>query len=567
MLNKWWFFILLLFMAIILRLLFLSREFVLEEALHVKVVRSLIDSGSPQIYLGEQEALNTFLDRPPSLFFLMVPFIFIFGESEISARLTPMLFSIFELILVFYFGSKFFKNSKAVPLLAAFLMATHPYLIQTSLQVHFDQVYSFFSTLFLFLCLDKIIHKKDQLKDFFQLGLAFFLMFAIKYDPSLIALSIVTIFAFFIRKKFLYKFLISVFFGASFFFLLLASYTFSIGSLERFWVPLNLIKKVLTDNFLPKFMSLDTPKISVHFWANNYYILIRFLSWLSIPVILLSIYSFIEIATTKKFINDLRVLFLSLWFFLYTGVYLLMGWAGDYPRYFAPAMPALFLLISFIVVNIVKENKQLLNFRVISICVLISLSLLFFAQTKGYLFLDHITGWIPSLQIPFFIILFLGCLIIFFLFKFKVISFFLLLILVYLTIGQFSLQYIHDLSSNFSLTNAYGVSGSKEAGRFLRNSFKNKNKVIYTYDPVAYYWGGRYFDHVNTFYGKILKEKEPLEILTQENISAYALPQIYFDDIESSLQKEGIDFKEYLSKNYPNYKKFGGILGTEVYYK
>lgn len=565
--SPWWI-ILLVLIFIGLRLPFLNREFVLEEALHVKIARAVLNTGYPVVYLGQQQSLTTFLDRPPSLFFLMAPFIWIFGESEISARLTPLLFSILELFLVIYFGNKFFgRNSKLVAPLAAFLMGIHPYLIQTSVQVHFDQVYSFFSTLFLFLAMDKIINKKKSLKDYCQLGLAFFFTFAIKYDPSLIAIAIVTAFAFFTFRKFLARFYLILFTSIATFFLLFYLYALSLGHPEGFWVPINLIGFVIITNFIPKFTTLGEIAITRSYWGNNYYLLIRFLSWLSIPVILLSIYTFFKILFTKKLLQDPKVLFLALWFIFYVGFYLIIGWAGDYPRFFAPAMPPLFLLISLGLVVDYQQFRNKLSFKKNALTILVSLLFLLLAQTKGYLFLDHITGWIPKAQIPFFLILLSGSLIIFLTFKNKAISPLILFTLLYLTIGQLTLQYLHDLKSNFSLTNFYGVSGSKQAGLFLKEKFKNQEVIIFTYDPVAYYWGGRYYDNNNLLLNKNKNPQFFIEILSQNQISAFALPRIYYDEIERIAKGYGVNFSGYLLKNYPYYKKFGGSLSTEVYYK
>lgn len=564
-----WFFIPIMALAFSLRAPFLAREFVLEEGIHVKVAKAILDTGLSIVYLGEQQGLTPFLDRPPGLFLFILPFLKIFGESETAARLTPMVFGVAEILLVLFFVNRLFQKSycKAVGFMTAFFMAIHPYLIQTSLQVHFDQIYSFFSTLFLFLSLEKILKSKTTWKDFIPIAITFMLALSIKYDPALILLAIVISFAFFQNRAFIAKFILSVISSALIFFSLFYVYNILIGNPNGFWIPIRLIWWVIQTNLLFKLTHLELSSAIRSSWANNYYLLIRFLSWLSIPVILLSFYSFLSLLIKRRFFNNPKVFYLLVWFSFYCFFYLLVGWAGDYPRYFTPAMPPLFILISISLFQIYSNLKKHFPIKLIFISLVASLLLLLLGQIKGWLFLDHITGWVPQAQIAFFIILLTGIIFIIVLIKTRQFNYLLPLVLVYLSIGQFTIQYIHDFKSDYSLTNFYGVSGSRDAARFLKDQFHGQDDIIFTFDPIAYYWQGRYFDFVNSTNKLHMNEQQLVDIFKNGRIVAIALPEVYINNLSDILKRYDLDFMQLLSQNYPNYQHFGNKMGIEVYYK
>lgn len=556
--------LLILILALALRVPFLTREFVLEEGVHVKIARTLIETGKPYVYFGEQQELTNSLFRPPGLFLFMIPAIAIFGESEITARITPMIFGILEIALVIFFGRRLFGKKSYAPYIAGFFMAIHPYLIQTSLQVHYDQTYSFFSTLFLFLALDKILKKKNKLKDYIHLGVAFFLAFSIKYDPTLILIGFVAVFGFFYYKAFLLNFFITIGVSILTFFGLFYLYNVSLGETHNFWLPVNLVWGVLQTNFFPKATTFD-PDQALSIWSGSYFLLIRFLSWVSIPMLLLFFYSFLRLWKAKEQHGSVLT-YLALWILAYSFAYLAVGWAGDYPRYFAPIMAPFFLIIGKFLSDSIIKYKSKNSSKHILLAVVISLFLIIVAYSKGFLFLDHITGWIPRLQFPFFVILLLGVLAILFSYKNKI-SVNVLSVLIFLVLGQLTIQYASDLKSNYSLTNFYGTSGSKDAAIYLKSVLDTNSDVVFTYDPVAYYWNGQYYDFVNSTNKLYLTHEELVEVLSSDSISAFALPKQYYDELALISGNYGFDFNKFLSTNYRNYKLFGENIPTEVYYR
>jgi hypothetical protein len=282
-------------------------------------------------------------------------------------------------------------------------------------------------------------------------------------------------------------------------------------------------------------------------------------------VLLLFYYSLARLTQTKLVKNP-QIIFLLLWFFLYSAAYLAVGWAGDYPRYFAPVMPPLFLLAGKVLNDDLSKFKSKYSYRNIFLVVAVSFFLIILAHKNGYLFLDHITGWVASLQTPFFAIILLGVLAVTFSLKSKL-SIFMLSTLAFLVLGQLTIQYVHDLKSNYSLTNFYGTSGVKEGATYLRKNLNQAEDIIFTFDPVAYYWGGRYYDFVNSTNGLDLTDKELIAVISSDSISAFALPKAYYDELALIARDYGFDFNSFLLRHYKNYKKFGENIPTEVYYR
>lgn len=535
--------------ALLLRLPFLNREFVLEETLHTKVVQAIANTGYPVIYFGEQQPVTVFMDRSPVLFFLFVPFIKIFGVSETSIRIVPVIFSTAEIITVIYFGLKVLplRIAKPAVFLTAMFLAIHPYAIQNSLQIHFEGIFSFFSTLYLLYCFRNIQIRQNNWRTHVFQSAILAIAFSLKYETSLMIFMIVFIYSLFSYRKFLSKLIITSLASISLFLTIFYFYNFNFGHPEQFIIPFERLVWVIQKIFLPKFTTLELITTTRHLWADNYYLLIRFLSWLSIPSILLFIYAFFHSFNSK--------IYLLVWIGIYWGIYLLGGWAGDYPRYFAPSLPAVFMVISIVLVKEIWQKKK--SFKEITISVLFAILLLSGLYAKGYLFLDHITGWVPLLQTPFFLILALGIILVCLAIIYKKRLNSVIYILFLVQIGQITIQYLHDLRSNYSLTNFYSYGGYKEAGKIMQ-SFLDKNKdTIYTFDPVGYYWEGKYFDHY-----QLGPHKEKHLIIKSAfetgNIAAIALPDINYEELKLILKSVPY---------YSNFINIGGKRGINILYR
>lgn len=560
-----WLYLIIFAVAISLRIPYLTREFVLEETLHVKVARSIAQVGYPYTYFGEQEqsSQSIFMDRTPMLFFFLAAPIRVFGESEISIRALLLILSLLELSIIIYFTLHIFQKPK-VAALAGFLFAVHPYVIQSSLQIHFDDaIFTFFTTWFLFLSLEKIIKKRNSLKDQLQLASILFFVFSIKYETSLMALATVAVGAALIYRPFLLKFLTTSILSILTFFIIFFFYNLSFGHPEQFFTPAQRIVIVSQKLLIPKLTAFEATSVR-SLWAHNYYLLIRFLSWLSIPTILLAAYTYFRISQVKKFRRNPAIIFLTVWILVFVVTYLVGGWSGDYPRYFAPAMPALFVLAGAVFAHDFQKLRTKVSTLQLALISIFVTSLLILALKNNYLFLDHITGWIPNLQIPFFIILALTILFTYLATKLKIYATVMVTILL-LNFAQLTAQNIHDLKSNYSLTNFYGHGSYRQAGMFLQQTIGDQNKVILTFDPVGYYWGEKYFDYY--IITSRADADQTVSILKNQHLDAIALPRLYLAEIESIAAGTSLDFTSFLAENFKNHQNFGGEKGIEIFYR
>lgn len=562
-----WIFLGVLTVALLMRLPFLSKEFVLEEALHVKVAKAIAQTGFPKIYYSEQVNEGIFLERTPVFFIPIALTIKLLGTSEIAIRTTLLLFSILEILIVMLLVRKIFANNNGsqISILSGLLMASSPYLIQTNLQIHFESaIFTSLISLYMLLSLLKISKKQNTNSDHFQLGLIYLVAFSVKYETSLMALIAVLIFAFIYFREFLPKLIISSVSAIIFFQVLFYLYNTYFNYPELTTLPAQSIFWVFENVFSPKFTLAQTSTQAISLWANNYYLLIRFLSWISIPAIILFFASAVQLTKNKVLFKNPKVVFALIWFFLFSATYLVGGWSGDYPRYFATAMPAFFIIISIALTHqiaSVKKEGQNLRLPMVAFAAFVLFAI---AQKNGFLFLDHITGWIPTLQTPFLIITFalLGITLII-LFKTRFFSkYFVLLLILYL--GQIFFQFNHDLKSTYSLTNFYGASNFKQSADFIKSTLSSQSTIL-TIDPIGYYWDGKFYD----FYYFGTRNKNPELIanaLKSGAISAIVLPKTTMQELLLSLKLEGINFEDLKKQRFFNHYQYPDENGVEIYY-
>ena len=553
----------LIFLALLVRVPFLNREFALEEAFHARAAKTVADTLYPLMYYGEQQPPTIYLDRPPALIMALAASFKIFGVSELSARAVPLIFFFAALLILFRFAKKLFDNHTAA-ILALIFLSLHPYMIQNSLMLHFDgALVLFFSSAYLLLALVKITKKKNTWTSHIQLAAIIYFSLWVKYEPTLLMIATVVVFTRIYYKPFLKKLIISSLLATILFSISFFLYNFIMGHPQGFWLPLERITQLSKGSYLGKI----TPDQSLSMWAGSYYIAIRFLSWLSIPTILLSIYAAIRFLQEKTLRKDPKIIFLVTWTLVFTTTYIIAGWAGDYPRYFAPAIPPLFLFIAMTIDHDFAKFKKNLRAKSIIATAVTTLVIFIVMLKNNLLFLDHITGWIPLLQIPFFTILSLGITLLLFLaIKHKKHLIFYLLVVIFLNLLQITVQYVHDAKSNYSLTNFYGHGGYKQSGQFLKDKFTNKDVAILTIDPVGYYWQGKYFDYYQMGYHRINDPEIFKDAFLNNKIAAVALPKEYARQYATNIKKTGFDFNKYLANNYKNKRNFGGEKGIEVWY-
>lgn len=203
-------------------------------------------------------------------------FFYLFGISELTANLWPLLCSLGEIVLVFYLGRFLFDED--VGLLSAFLIAINPHHIVFSTYVGIDTTIAFFFALAVFFFLKGIKEENWKIFHYSFSGIFIFVAYAAKaYGPLIfiVLFCFVIFFKKFEKYQFLtlfsFLFLISLLFLH--YYLVLGDFFFHIHDLKRytvhsssyiFFFTLNLFP-ILTGNgvineagFFPYFILLAT---------------------------------------------------------------------------------------------------------------------------------------------------------------------------------------------------------------------------------------------------------------------------------------------------------------------
>jgi len=93
---------------------------------------SLLETGKDEY--GVSWPLSFRADIPPLNFYLTIPFIAIFGKTELAVRLPSAIYGVLLLITTFWFARELF--SKRIALAATFLLAVSPWHVQASRIAH-----------------------------------------------------------------------------------------------------------------------------------------------------------------------------------------------------------------------------------------------------------------------------------------------------------------------------------------------------------------------------------------------------------------------------------------------
>jgi len=142
-------FIILLF-SFLLRVPFLNKEIIADELTGILGGMSVARTGYPAIY-GDQ-----IIAHPPLAFFFHAFFFIIFGVSEQSARIVPIIFSLATLVVIYLICKHIDQHQSRkgyVGLMALLNYSINPYAIQTSILIDIDQILAFFTTTLLYMFL------------------------------------------------------------------------------------------------------------------------------------------------------------------------------------------------------------------------------------------------------------------------------------------------------------------------------------------------------------------------------------------------------------------------------
>ena len=112
-----------------------------DEGRYAEIAREMVASGDwvrPTVFgVG-------YLRKPPLIYWLTAVSFRVFGENEWSARVIPAFFGWLSILLVYWFGRRFFDSGRA--LYATLILGTNLWAVQVSRYLLIDPVYSFFLT-------------------------------------------------------------------------------------------------------------------------------------------------------------------------------------------------------------------------------------------------------------------------------------------------------------------------------------------------------------------------------------------------------------------------------------
>lgn len=182
------FFLLTLAVFLAVRVPFLTKEYAPEEAAWIRAGQGVAQTGFPWTYLGEQTPGAWAYWKGPLFPWLLGAGFKVFGEHEWVARGIPLLFALGQIILVWLISIRIWGKEKGrtIGLVAAAILAIHPFAIQNAVQVDIDGgLVGFFALLILYAAwpvVNGLEASKDDWR--FLFGASFF-SFLTRFDTSL----------------------------------------------------------------------------------------------------------------------------------------------------------------------------------------------------------------------------------------------------------------------------------------------------------------------------------------------------------------------------------------------
>ncbi|MBI3379807.1 glycosyltransferase family 39 protein [Candidatus Gottesmanbacteria bacterium] len=142
--------ILILILSIALRFFYLGKipnGFYSDEAAYGYNAYSILKTGRDEYGNFLPLAFKSFGDyKAPLYIYFMVPFVWIFGLTEYSVRLSSVVLGIGSIFLIYHLTKKLFQTN-SIPLLSAFLIATSPFALQYNRMAHENNLVLFLITL------------------------------------------------------------------------------------------------------------------------------------------------------------------------------------------------------------------------------------------------------------------------------------------------------------------------------------------------------------------------------------------------------------------------------------
>jgi len=313
------------------------------------------------------------IGHPPTYTYLLALFIFLFGESTYSIRAVSAIFAIGVIILIYLITKKILqkrnvKNHETWALIAAFLYAISPIVIQNSILVDIDGgLLNFFALLFLYLYISK--------KNLVYLIPSLFMVFWSKItSPAILFASLLLLNVGGKDYKEVWKIIKLFVISGGCFFLSFFAYA-KLCSLD--WRVLfihnsafGILSFLIKNPYLVIARSLWALKTFFYFAVPFLIFLFIILSYKILRNILKNKYDYIN--ENKDIILLWFYAIMIILFYLITG---LTGW--NFPKYHVAAVPSIIILLIYFMPKKIINIKKIIPLAIITILLLSAYFIIF----------------------------------------------------------------------------------------------------------------------------------------------------------------------------------------------
>lgn len=496
-----------------IRIPFLGKEYVPEEASWVRAGQSVAATGFPWIYLGEQNPGQWANWKGPFFAWILGIAFKIFGESETVSRSVTLLFSLGQLILLYFLSKRIFpdKNWRAMGMIAMSIVALNPMAVQGSVQIDIDGGLVGFFVLLILYCAWPVVSNETEVhrKSWVVLWLASLFGFLVRFDTVIMIFFSLIVFSYFFYKRrrafALVIFFLSVIIGSV---VVLGAYNAAIGEFDKtlspYYQTLHFTGSALSGKVGSSLERQSSPAmkifdvfpntdfgvfktVAIALFPTAAFVTDMFL-WLGIPFILLITFSVIRLIREKE-VKNRGLLYISLPAAVILLAFTIVAPAFNFPRY----IHSTFLLASIILgYAFVHWEVPLAKYRIwIIATILLTILLLNFSLLKVLLFEDRVRSNPIISGIAFLITALVSVLAGLWHKGIDTKKCMIFLMSIYIA---FCIPLIaRDIRKPYSLTAYYGNYGFKAAGEFLQK-IAGPNDIVAAVDTIGFYYGRPYYD-------------------------------------------------------------------------
>lgn len=384
------FLVILILFGIIIRILYLNKDFTGEETEFIKPALAIKNTGYPIFYHSEQQPKEIFLAHPP-MYINLLAILFNISVSEISARSINIFVSLLISILIFFFCKKIINgNGLLIGMISSAFFLVNYYIFSSSVLIDIDVLSAFFIFGFIFfICFNYKYKTKYSL---LLAGIFLFLGMANRYPIALMIYFLIGIYYFF--NKELRKELKSyIWIGLLSFIIFVIIW----GIYSMLYLPRNYFFAFILHN-----ISFGAEQFSnmVIYFGSFILNISQFIRLFTFPAAILMLLTFFYLIKEKDF--AIRILMIYVLSILILFI-IIPRPAFGYPRYFMSMFPGVSILISIFIYNNIN-NLRLNKKEIISISIVtFLLSFLLLILLKPQLTLYMSNGLIKAINLPDFI--------------------------------------------------------------------------------------------------------------------------------------------------------------------